>query len=365
MIATMDVVIQMLTMCIMNTILPGHVNTKHVSGEAVNNTLTIAYIMPWSGSWSIGPRIGGAFILGLEEVRKRNLLPGYNIEWEFRDSACSARQGIRGAIEIWNEVDDLDAIIGPGCSVCCEYVSVLAANWNIPVASFGCLLDLLSDKTKYPTFFRTTHTTKDIAPFYDMICDVFDWQTVGIIATTETVSSREAYYTTLRLESSGKTVFFSKIEPTIVGNQVDEENMEKQREVLKSMKDKVRIIIVTLFGAGMRNLLLSACDEGMLEGDYVFIGLWSTIPFTSTTYSYRPEMDPFLYNGLLSIEVVLYKSSEIDRFARRAIEALQHPAFSHLPHLPATADPDEVGDYAGKVTLIYESIYCKCAIGRF
>ena len=70
----------------------------------------------------MGPLIGSAFLVGLEEVKRRRLLPGYEIEWVLRDSWCRPRRGMQMVIEIWDEVDDLDAIIGPGCSVVCEPV---------------------------------------------------------------------------------------------------------------------------------------------------------------------------------------------------------------------------------------------------
>lgn len=50
--------------------------------------------------------------------------------------------------------EDLDGIIGGGCSTVCVPVSLLAAAWGIPVISYGCLLSTLGDKDTYPTFAR-------------------------------------------------------------------------------------------------------------------------------------------------------------------------------------------------------------------
>ena len=59
-----------------------------MSDKAENNTLTIAFAFSWTGVWPAGRTIGGAFVVGLDEVHRRNLLPGYALEWKFRDSSC-------------------------------------------------------------------------------------------------------------------------------------------------------------------------------------------------------------------------------------------------------------------------------------
>ncbi len=328
-------------------VLKGLVEARHVSGQVVNNTLTIAFTFPWSGAWPAGPSIGGAFIVGLEEVRRRNLLPGYDIQWVLKDSACNGMQGIKAVIEIWKDVEDLDVIIGPSCSVFCEPASLLASSWNIPIVSPGCASTGLSDKIIYPTFFRTVSSIKSGSFFPNMIADVFGWQIVGLFALTEPFSSRNAHNVKSILESHGKTVIYFTIGSTFVDDQIDYEDMKKQNLVLRSLKDKVRVIFIMMYGAQVRNLLLSAYDEGMLRGDYVFIAQYSTI-LTTLKSTYRSELDPILYNGLLSIDLPIHQGLARDKFARKVIEALQHPKFSHVPHLPPTANPDLVGDYAGK-----------------
>ena len=35
-----------------------------------NKTLNIAYTVPWSHDWVIGPYMGSAIVLGIEEVRQ-------------------------------------------------------------------------------------------------------------------------------------------------------------------------------------------------------------------------------------------------------------------------------------------------------
>ena len=60
--------------------------------------------------------------------------------------------GFQAMVDIWEELDDLDAIIGPLCSTACQPVALLAAAWNMPVISYGCSSTALSDTEQYPTF---------------------------------------------------------------------------------------------------------------------------------------------------------------------------------------------------------------------
>ena len=64
-----------------------------IPGVALNNTLTIGYIIPWSHDWPIGPSTGSAISLGIKEVERRGLLPGYQIDWVIEDTYCQVNHG--------------------------------------------------------------------------------------------------------------------------------------------------------------------------------------------------------------------------------------------------------------------------------
>ena len=81
--------------------------------------------------------------------------------------------GFREAVSVWQEAADLDMILGDGCSVVCQPISLLTAAWNIPTVSFACSSGSLSDKSVYPTFTRSVGTWVGLAPLYDNLADVF------------------------------------------------------------------------------------------------------------------------------------------------------------------------------------------------
>ena len=74
--------------------------------------------------------------------------------------------GMKKLIDIWRDNQDLDVIIGDACSMVCHPASLLASVWNVPIISYGCTLQELSDKSTHPTFVRiivnTSHKVKSV-----------------------------------------------------------------------------------------------------------------------------------------------------------------------------------------------------------
>ncbi len=117
-------------------------------------TLNLGMLLPWSDEWILGPYMGAAAGLGVKEVIRRQLIPGVNISWQWADTHCKARLGLKAALDLWELAPVLHAYIGGGCSVVCKPVALIAAAWDIPYVSFGCTSNELSQKFEYPTFSR-------------------------------------------------------------------------------------------------------------------------------------------------------------------------------------------------------------------
>ena len=82
-------------LAILYTLQCGHrVNGINVQGITVNNTLMLGYLLPWEREWLVPQTIGSAIIVGIEEVYKRQLLPGYEIDWTWRDTYCNPKRGM-------------------------------------------------------------------------------------------------------------------------------------------------------------------------------------------------------------------------------------------------------------------------------
>ncbi|OTF83667.1 atrial natriuretic peptide receptor-like protein [Euroglyphus maynei] len=72
--------------------------------------------------------------------------------------------------------DRVHAFIGPDESCACE--ALVASAWNIPIVSYKCIDQNLSNKTIYPTFARTLPPSSKISKSVISLLKHFEWNKV-------------------------------------------------------------------------------------------------------------------------------------------------------------------------------------------
>ncbi len=317
--------------------------------------LVLGFTIPWSQKWLVGPKIASAIILGIDEVGNRELLPGYEIDWIWRDSYCESSRGMAMAVDIWTSVPGgVDGIIGDGCSVVCQPVSLLAAAWGIPVVSWGCTSPSLSNKETYPTFTRVEENWQTSGPTFNGLADSFGWKKIAILTNPAELFKLTAVAVKNTLEEGGKEVVFYIVGATMNGDVLDSKNFEDLKHTLMMLKDNVFIFYFFGYNVERRNILIAAYDTQMLDGRYVFVIILSdTFTFIHTVFSYRPELNPVAFNGLITIEPIKPSGPEYDIFRYRVLQAFNDSRFDNMPYMPD--DISDISPYAGKIT-IYNAI---------
>lgn len=160
----------------------------NIQGLAKDGKLKIGVMIPWTGGWKLGPKMGAAAGLAVAAINADpNLLSGYTVEWEWKDTQCNPRVGLKAGFDLWNNADDLDAFIGGGCSDVCVSVSFIAAAFDLPFVSFGCTTNDLSRKADFPVFTRTVGTWPSLAPMFTALMKKMKWPRARILATTDIV----------------------------------------------------------------------------------------------------------------------------------------------------------------------------------
>lgn len=166
-----------------------------ISSAASHGEIKIGALIPWNGSWQAGPRMASALLVGFDTVQnKMNLLQDYNLTYSWKDSECNPGATLRALADFQTNEPDIHAYIGPGCSVGCVPGGFLAAYWNIPMISFGCIESTLSDKLKYPTFVRTVGTYHQSGHLFLEVMKQFMWKEVAILSSTESLWSQVASF---------------------------------------------------------------------------------------------------------------------------------------------------------------------------
>jgi hypothetical protein len=139
------------------------------------------------------------------------------------------------------------------------------------------------------------------------------------------------------------------------GAQLDADNLDAMKKVVETMKSHVRIILLMTYGIDLRNILITALDLGMMNGEYVFIANEEMLAVVNTPQTYRPEADEVIYEALMAVGEREPSGQQYDTFRQQVIDELQHPQFDHLPHLPPDASMHEVHMKAGTADLFEPS----------
>lgn len=114
------------------------------------------------------------------------LLPGYQLVLHWNDSQCNPGLGASVLYDlIYNPPTKL-LILG-GCSIVCSIVAETAKMYNLIVVGYGSSSPALSDRTRFPTFFRTHPSATIHNPTRVELFKRFGWSRIAIILEAEEV----------------------------------------------------------------------------------------------------------------------------------------------------------------------------------
>ena len=209
--------------------------------HALAANVTLAVFIPLTGDKSFGRKMGSAFLLAIEDVNSNpNLLPNHMLTYFYNDTGCNARKGLGEVVDMWvNQAGNVHGMIGPACDLVCEPSGMLAANWQIPLISWGCSSSHLSNKDDFPTLARTLGPYTKMAKMFVKMLEYWKWSRVSILASTENVWQLTSHQIKLELEEAGKNVaYFHSFDP---GHQnINGREKAQHWDILKDAASKAR-----------------------------------------------------------------------------------------------------------------------------
>ncbi|KFQ98862.1 Gamma-aminobutyric acid type B receptor subunit 1, partial [Nipponia nippon] len=121
----------------------------------------VGALFPMSGGWPGGQACLPAVRMALEDINnRRDILPDYELRLIHHDSkvregmGCDPGQATKYLYELLYN-DPIKIILMPGCSSVSTLVAEAARMWNLIVLSYGSSSPALSNRQRFPTFFRT------------------------------------------------------------------------------------------------------------------------------------------------------------------------------------------------------------------
>ncbi|XP_023658348.1 gamma-aminobutyric acid type B receptor subunit 1 isoform X3 [Paramormyrops kingsleyae] len=160
---------------------------RHYTGK---KKLYIGALFPMSGGWPGGQACLPSAQMALELVNKRtDILPDYELEMIYYDSMCDPGEATKLLYDLLY-TEPIKIVLMPGCSSVSTLVAEAARMWNLIVLSYGSSSPALSNRQRFPTFFRTHPSATLHNPTRVQLFQKWKWTKIATIQqTTEVFTS--------------------------------------------------------------------------------------------------------------------------------------------------------------------------------
>ncbi|XP_026156220.1 gamma-aminobutyric acid type B receptor subunit 1 [Mastacembelus armatus] len=152
--------------------------------------LYIGALFPMSGGWPGGQACLPAAQMALDLVNRRtDILPDYKLELIHYDSMCDPGEATKLLYELLY-TEPIKIVLMPGCSSVSTLVAEASRMWNLIVLSYGSSSPALSNRQRFPTFFRTHPSATLHNPTRVQLFQKWKWTKIATIQqTTEVFTS--------------------------------------------------------------------------------------------------------------------------------------------------------------------------------
>ncbi|XP_029975855.1 gamma-aminobutyric acid type B receptor subunit 1 isoform X1 [Salarias fasciatus] len=143
-----------------------------------------------SGGWPGGQACLPAAQMALDLVNRRtDILPDYQLELIHYDSMCDPGEATKLLYDLLY-TEPIKVVLMPGCSSVSTLVAEAARMWNLIVLSYGSSSPALSNRQRFPTFFRTHPSATLHNPTRVQLFQKWKWTKIATIQqTTEVFTS--------------------------------------------------------------------------------------------------------------------------------------------------------------------------------
>ncbi|XP_052793612.1 gamma-aminobutyric acid type B receptor subunit 1-like [Mya arenaria] len=152
-------------------------------GSEANTTLRLLGLLPMSGQGWIG---GEAVLLpvkmALHDINNDpRILPGYNLTYNYIDSMCTEGVAVYRMFRELQAGQPYHMVLGDGCSTCSAATAQVSYLWNLTQLSYGSSSPILSDRKRFPKFFRIVTPEQKVNEARIQLMRKFDWNKVATI----------------------------------------------------------------------------------------------------------------------------------------------------------------------------------------
>ncbi|KAB0402867.1 hypothetical protein E2I00_019814, partial [Balaenoptera physalus] len=288
--------------------------------------------------------------VGWEDVNsRRDILPDYELKLIHHDSkvapdmGCDPGQATKYLYELLYN-DPIKIILMPGCSSVSTLVAEAARMWNLIVLSYGSSSPALSNRQRFPTFFRTHPSATLHNPTRVKLFEKWGWKKIATIQqTTEvftsTLDDLEERVKEAGIEITFRQSFFS--DPA-----VPVKNLKRQ---------DARIIVGLFYETEARKVFCEVYKERLFGKKYVWflIGWYADNWFKIYDPSINCTVDEMTeaVEGHITTEIVMLNPANT-----RSISNMTSQEFVEKLTKRLKRHPEETGGFQ-EAPLAYDAIW--------
>ncbi|XP_064876242.1 gamma-aminobutyric acid type B receptor subunit 1-like [Oncorhynchus nerka] len=315
---------------------------RHYTGK---KKLYIGALFPMSGGWPGGQACLPSAQMALDLVNKRtDILPEYELELIHYDSMCDPGEATKLLYDLLY-TEPIKMVLMPGCSSVSTLVAEAARMWNLIVLSYGSSSPALSNRQRFPTFFRTHPSATLHNPTRVQLFQKWKWTKIATIQqTTEvftsTLDDLEARTKEAGIEISVRQSFLTDPAPAV-------KNLKRQ---------DARIIVGLFYETEARKVFCEVFKEKLYGKKYVWflIGWYADNWFKIKDPSINCTVEQMTeaVEGHVTTEIVMLNPETV----RGASNLTSQEFLNQLMSKLGGKNPEETGGFQ-EAPLAYDAVW--------
>ncbi|XP_067364228.1 extracellular calcium-sensing receptor-like [Channa argus] len=231
-------------------------------------------------------------IFSIEEINKDPaLLPNISLGYRILNSCASPTNALRAALTLASGLEDMgstspcppaiSAIIAESGSTQSIAVAGTLAPFHLPIVSYFSTCACLSDRVKYPTFFRTIPSDYFQAKALAALVKHFGWQWIGVIQSDNDYGRNGILAFTEEVKEFGVCIAF-------VGTVLRTYTMDKILNVVEMIRQStVKVILAFVAEGDFYPLMTEIVKQNITGIQWIASESWITAPRPSTPEIYQ------------------------------------------------------------------------------
>uniref|UniRef100_A0A1I8AX58 Guanylate cyclase n=1 Tax=Steinernema glaseri TaxID=37863 RepID=A0A1I8AX58_9BILA len=173
-----------------------------------------------------GSLISGAIVVAIDDINANpSILPDYHLSYVYNNTCGKERASSRFFMEHWKK--GAKVFIGPEMN--CRTEALMAAAQGLPIISYKCKDETVSDKTKYPTFARTVPAETEITKSFFSLLKYYDWRKFTIIY--EERPANEELFQAIKFAVEQENMYIAKANEPATPNQKPTDWVERPFQI--------------------------------------------------------------------------------------------------------------------------------------